>query len=92
MKLENLTYKVSDQQISTSLSGESMILNHKKGMYYGLNEVGSYVWNILNKKPVTVEELVAEAIEEFETDYETCYTDIKNLLQELVDEKLVEIA
>lgn len=39
----------SPDQISSQLGDESVILNVKTGLYFGLNEVGSRVWSITQK-------------------------------------------
>jgi Coenzyme PQQ synthesis protein D (PqqD) len=84
------TFKLSTNQVSSSLDNETIILNHNAGVYYGLDEVGTLVWEQLQQKPATVEELKKTVLEEFDIDEATCENDIKVLLNELMDEKLVE--
>lgn len=84
------TFKLSTNQVSSSLDNETIILNHDAGVYYGLDEVGTLVWEQLQQKPATVEELKKTVLEEFDIDEATCENDIKVLLKELMDEKLVE--
>jgi dynactin complex subunit len=85
------TFKLSHNQVSSSLDNETIILNHDAGVYYGLDEVGTLIWEQLQQKPATVEELKKAVLAEFEIDETTCENDIKTLLKELMDEKLVEI-
>jgi hypothetical protein len=85
-------YKLSDNQISTSLAGESVVLNHKKGEYYTLNEVGSVVWEELGKGPRSLEMLKEVILEAYDVSEEACQKDLEILLNELVDESLVEVA
>ncbi|WP_428657892.1 PqqD family protein [Runella sp.] len=84
-------FKLSNNQVSSSLDNETIILNHDAGVYYGLDEVGTLVWEQLQQKPTTVEDLKKIVLEEFEIDEETCENDIKTLLKELMNEKLVEV-
>ncbi|AEI49853.1 PqqD family protein [Runella slithyformis] len=83
-------FKLSSNQVSSSLDNETIILNHDAGVYYGLDEVGTLVWEQLQQNPATVEELTKVIVEEFDIDESTCENDIKALLKELMDEKLVE--
>ena len=83
-------YQLSDRQVSTSLSGASVILNHEKGMYYQLDEVGNLVWNTLQKSAESIDGLVNVVTEEFDIDEQTCREDIENLLRDLCHEGLVE--
>lgn len=85
-------FKLSSNQVSSSLDSETIILNHSAGVYYGLDEVGTLVWEQLQQNPATVEELTKAILEEFDIDEATCENDIKVLLKELMDEKLVEPA
>ena len=84
------SYRLSDKQVSTSLSGESVILNHEKGSYYALNEVGTFVWKILETKEATKESLTSEILENFDVGKKECEADLKTLLDDLINEGLVE--
>jgi len=84
-------YQLSSDQISSKVAGETVILNHSKGAYYGLNEVGVVVWDNLEKGPQTLDSLCEAVVDAYEVDEETCRTDIDVLLKDLVAEKLVEV-
>ncbi|WP_341224748.1 PqqD family protein [uncultured Arcticibacterium sp.] len=86
----NKTYKLTEKQVSTSLSGESVILNHEKGSYYSLNEVGTFVWKILEEKEASKELLISEVLENFDVAKEECSSDLNTLLDDLINEGLVE--
>jgi hypothetical protein len=78
--------------MSSSLGDEVVILNHKDGVYYGLEEVGMLVWEQLQAAPQTVAELADKVCEKYEITPEKCQADIQNLLNDLVKEKLVEVS
>jgi hypothetical protein len=84
-------YQLTSDQISSKVAGETVILNHSKGAYYGLNDVGVLVWDNLEKGPQTLDSLCEAVIGEYEVDRETCKSDIDILLKELISEKLVEV-
>ena len=81
---------VSQDQVSCDLSGESAILNLKAGVYYGLNEVGTKVWKLI-QEPKRVSELWDAILEEYEVEPRRCETDIMALLQDLLDNGLIEV-
>lgn len=88
---ENIKIKLSNQQISTSLSGETVILNHEKGIYFSLNEVGTFVWEQLENNQIkTFGELKSAILNEFEIDEATCITDLTQIISDLINEKLAE--
>ena len=84
-------YQLTSDQISSKVAGETVILNHSKGAYYGLNEVGMLVWDNLEKGPQTIDSLCDAVISEYQIDAETCKKDIDFLLKDLIAEKLVEV-
>jgi hypothetical protein len=83
-------YKLTTQQISSNLSGEVIILDHGKGVYYGLDEVGALVYTELEKEPQTVESLCRLVCAEYEIQESECIHDIELLIKDLIKEKLVE--
>ncbi|MCF0039519.1 PqqD family protein [Dyadobacter fanqingshengii] len=84
-------YQLTSDQISSKVAGETVILNHNKGAYYGLNDVGVLVWDNLEKGPQTIESLCNAVTSEYEVDPDTCKSDIDTLLKDLISEKLVEV-
>lgn len=86
-----MKYKLTTQQIASNVGGEIVILNHNKGEYYGLDEVGAVVWNSLETEPQTLDSLCEAVLADYDIDKQTCLSDIESLLQELISEKLVEV-
>lgn len=83
-------YRLTSQQISSNLSGEVIILDHEKGIYYGLDEVGALIYAELEKEPQTIEILCNLVISEYEIEKSECLHDIESLIKDLIKEKLVE--
>ena len=81
---------MTEKQVSTSLSGESVILNHEKGSYYSLNEVGTFVWKILEEGVASNEHLIGQVLENFDVEKEECVADLNTLWNDLINEGLVE--
>lgn len=77
-------------QISSDLAGESVILELKSGVYYGLNDVGTRIWNLI-QEPRTLNEIRDALVKEYEVDLACCERDIKALLQKLADSGLIEV-
>lgn len=86
-----MKYQLTSEQISSKVAGETVILNHSKGAYYGLDEVGVLIWDTLEKGPQTIETLCDVVTSEYDVDPTTCKSDIDGLLKDLISEKLVEI-
>lgn len=78
-------------QVSADLEGEAVILSLADGVYYGLDDVGARVWELL-RQPRTVAELRDAVTAEYEVDAATAERDLLDLLAELAERRLVEIA
>ena len=79
---------LSDEQVSTSLGQETVILGMEDGVYYGLDAVGARVWALL-ATPHRVSELVRAVVGEFDVTSEQCERDVLALLDELSERGLV---
>jgi hypothetical protein len=82
---------MSDQQVSTSVGGDAVILGLSDSVYYGLDAVGARVWSLL-ATPRRVTELVATIVDEFDVAPEACARDLLALLEDLVARDLVREA
>ncbi len=77
-------------QASVDLDDEAAILNLKTGVYFGLNEVGAWIWRLI-QQPHTVAQIRAAVLDEFEVEPERCDADLHALLRELAQHQLIEI-
>lgn len=82
---------VTPDQVASELAGEVVILNLKSGVYFGLNEVGAFVWNLI-QQPIRVADLRQAMLEEYEVAFEQCDADMKALLQNLTDNQLIQLS
>lgn len=78
----------SDEQVSTALGDETVILGMGDGVYYGLDAVGTRLWALL-ATPRRVSQLVGTITEEFDVTPEQCERDVLALLDELAKRRLV---
>jgi hypothetical protein len=86
-----MKYKLTSEQIASKVAGETVILNHNRGAYYGLDEVGVLVWDALEKGPQTLDGLCEAVLAEYDVEKEECKSDVDALLKDLISERLVEI-
>ena len=87
---QNSTIVAAPDQVSSELAGESVILNVKTGLYYGLNQVGASIWEKI-QSPRTFQEICNAITEEYDVTPECCATDVQELLQEMIAANLIEI-
>lgn len=77
-------------QVSCALGDESAILNLKSAIYYGLNPVGTTVWNLL-RQPLTVRQLRDALLEEYDVETGQCERDLFALLEKMRAEGLIQL-
>ena len=79
----------SADALARVLDGELVMLDLKSGTYFGMNEVGARIWEIL-----TAGENIGSAMEtlmsEFAVDPSTLREDIASLLLQLVERDLIQ--
>jgi hypothetical protein len=81
--------KQSKEQVSCSLNEEVAILNLKSTLYFGLDEVGAYIWRAMSE-PRSVSELCRQILDHFEIDEPHCHADVLEFLGKLEETGLIE--
>jgi hypothetical protein len=86
----NKTVAAVKDQVSCALDGDTVILHLGSGTYYGLNAVGSTIWNLI-QEPLTIDDIHNRLLQQYEADAGDCKRDLLNLLDDLTKAGLVEI-
>ena len=87
---ERSTVVAAKDQVSSDLGGEVAILDLTGGVYYGLDEVGARIWELI-QEPIVVDQIQATLVEEYAADRTRIRRDVLAFLQRLADEELVEV-
>ncbi|RQG89295.1 PqqD family protein [Natrarchaeobius halalkaliphilus] len=90
MLSDSMTVVATDDHLATSIECETVILQLESGTYYGLNEVASHLWDLL-QEPRTVAELHDELCTTYDVSAERCRRDVESTLTNLADIDLVEL-
>jgi hypothetical protein len=77
-------------QVTCDLSGEAVILQLQDGMYYGLDLVGASVWKLIQTSK-TITEVRDAIVEEYDVTPEQCEADLRALLAEMQEQRLVTV-
>lgn len=76
--------------IRTFDDGESVLLNLDTENYFGLNAVGSRMWELLTSTP-SIEDAYASLLAEYEVAPDELRRDLDTLIEQLVEHGLVEV-
>jgi hypothetical protein len=89
LSLRSIVTATTDQ-VSCPLGEESAILSLTNTVYYGLNPVGTRIWNLL-QRPRSVGELRDTLLDEYDVESERCERDLLDLLEKMRVEGLIQV-
>lgn len=81
--------RVLPDVVSRVVAGEALIVEMKSGHYFGLDAVGTRIWELIREER-TVGGIVGAMLEEFDVEEATLRTDLERLLMELEARGLVQ--
>ena len=83
-------FTISDEVLSQEVNGETVLLDLEGEIYFGLNEVGTRIWQLLESGQ-TVAEAVSTLIAEYDVSQQQLETDVSELLAKLIKAGLVSL-
>ena len=81
-------FLVHPSVITRELSGETVLLNLESGVYYGLDTVGTRVWQLITQGR-TIASVCDTMIEEYDVAPDVLHADVTRLVGELRDRGIV---
>ena len=84
----NLRWQLSPEALFSKVDDEVIIMSLASDRYIGLDPVGSRIWELLSN-PLTIDELCAQLLEEYDVDASVCRQDTLELLETLRNKGLV---
>ena len=90
MKLETQKITISNEALSQEVNGETVILDLQSESYFGLDEVGTRIWQLLQQNG-DVQKTFDVMMQEFDVDAERLETDMHELLKMLDKYGLITI-
>jgi hypothetical protein len=82
--------KISEHVAARELDGELVVLNFETETYFGLDEVGTRIWEALRSAP-TIAEATKQLLDEYDVAEEVLRADVQALVGQLVDSGLIEL-
>lgn len=76
--------------LATRMGDELVLFNAQQGIYYGSQEVGARIWELIQDE-VSVASVCDQIMIEYSIDPETCERDVLEFLQQLEAEGLVRV-
>ena len=83
-------FKISDDVVFRVLDREAVILSLSSGVYFGLDKVGTRMWQLIAEGQST-DRTIQMLIEEYEADEEVLRRDFDGLTRQLMNKALIQI-
>jgi hypothetical protein len=81
---------VPEQVLVRQLDDEIVILDLESESYFGLDEMGTAMWNELTAAN-SIEQAYKTLLNQYDVEPEVLRSDVQNLVQQLVEQKLLEL-
>ena len=78
----------NENVVSRELEGEAVILNLESGVYFGLNEVGTRIWALIQQHG-SLRKVLEAALQEYEVAPQVLENDLLQLIEQLQARGLV---
>ena len=79
-----------DNQLSSKIDDEVVLLSIDEGKYFKMNDVGSSIWERLDE-PRSFKELITYLLEEYEVEEEACREEANTFIEMLLTHNLVSV-
>ena len=80
----------NDAVVSTEFDGDTVMIDPSFENYFGMEEVGTYIWDSLAKACV-IEVLLRNLTEEFDVSMDQCAKDVMPFLEKMIEKDLIEL-
>jgi hypothetical protein len=89
VRLDSTVVRVPELIVS-ELDGETVMMSMENGMYYGMNDIGSHIWPLLDE-PCAVADICERLLREFEVGREQCEREVLQFLNQLAEERIIRV-
>lgn len=81
---------VSDEVLSQEVSGETVLLDLKSENYFGLDTVGTRIWQLLQQHK-NLQQVVDIMLDEYDVEEKQLEKDLNELLDKLIEAELITL-
>ena len=81
---------LSPDVVFRTLEGEVVLLNLQSGVYFGLNETGTTIWNFLNENG-SLEATHSQMVKQYAVEPEVAKRDLLQLISSLLEKGLITL-
>lgn len=79
-----------EEIVASDIDGETVMMSVENGKYYGLDDIGSRIWKLI-EKPIKVSDLIDTLLKKYNVGRETCEKDVLKFLNQLIDDRILQV-
>ena len=83
--------KRNNEVFASEIDDEVVMMNIDTGKYYGMDAIGSRIWELIADE-IQVKELIGKLMEEYDVEEEQCRKDVLEFLNQLNANKLLQVS
>ena len=87
--MNDLLYARRDDTLFAPVGDDIVALNIEQGQCYGMADVSAAVWELLGDA-IGLDAICSQLMTRFEVDADTCRTEVRRLLDQMLGEGLIE--
>ena len=80
----------NSEVFASEIDDEVVMMHIKTGKYYGLDDIGSRIWELMENK-IQVKTIIEQLLKEYNVDEQECEKDVLELLEQLESNNLIEV-
>lgn len=81
-------YRISDEVLTQEISGETVLLDLSQESYFGLDTIGTRIWQLLQEQK-DLAEIKAILLNEYEVEEQQLQKDLGDLVEQLLEAELI---
>ena len=90
IEVNSIVVQAPGDWIANDIDGDTVLVSIEQGKYYGMETVGSRIWELIAQQR-TVFDVCEALLEEFTVSRETCQQDALVFLNQLAEENLIKV-
>ena len=82
---------INDDVVFTQIDEDIVMMDPESGEYHGLNMVGAELWNLLDSKPMVLNDMVSYLKETYELDDVIATTDVHAFVEAMLKQDFLVV-
>jgi len=88
---EEMTVRQAEDQISSKLDNEAVLMSIDNGEYYKMNPIATDIWEMISN-PKKISDIINTLLQEYDVSKEKCAKEVFEFLNHLNEKNLISVS